>query len=48
MLRIPHRHVNNKRDRDQCRQVIVEPGLVADGLEPQRDGFGGAVEDRYG
>ena len=45
MLRVTHRDVHKERGRDYGRQVIVEPRLVADGFEPERNRFRGATKD---
>src|SRR6185295_18533075 len=44
-LRIAHRYVDEKRGRDHRREIVVEPPLMADRLEPQRDRLRGPAED---
>jgi len=46
--RVAHRHRHNEGDGNHRREVIVEPDFVADRFEPERDGLGGAAEDRHG
>src|SRR5580693_6207516 len=47
-LRVAHRRVDEERDEDAARQIPVEPGFVADALEPQGHRLRGAAENRHG
>ena len=46
-LGVAHPHIDEERHRNHRGQVVVEPALVADGLEPERNRFRGAPEDRH-
>ncbi len=47
-LRVAHEEIDHERDRDHAREIVVEPGLVADRLEPERDRIDRSAEDRDG
>src|ERR1700678_2601226 len=46
-LGVAHEQIHHQRNADHAGEVVVEPGFMAERLEPQGDRVRGAAEDRH-